>query len=104
MHRDTQGCSHEQCAGVQDGCEVHRNLAAGQDIKVVEIDPADPVADLEAAMALAGKEAGARLGEHMLLSWYDRDRDFESPSTQASAMRRARSLGTWTMASITAPR
>lgn len=79
MHRDTQGCSHEQCAGAQDGCEAHRNLAAGQDIKVVEIDPADPVADLEAAMALAGKEAGARLGEHMLLSWYDRDRDFESP-------------------------
>ena len=30
-------------------------------------------------MALANAEATARLGEHMLLSWYDRDRDFESP-------------------------
>jgi len=30
-------------------------------------------------MRLAGKEAGRRLGDYMLLSWYDRDRDFESP-------------------------
>ncbi len=31
------------------------------------------------AMQLANTEAAARLGEYMLLSWYDRDRDFESP-------------------------
>ena len=30
-------------------------------------------------MALANVEVTARLGEHMLLPWYDRDRDFESP-------------------------
>lgn len=30
-------------------------------------------------MRLAETEAAARLGEAMLLSWYDRDRDFESP-------------------------
>jgi hypothetical protein len=31
------------------------------------------------AMQLANEEAGKRLGDYMLLSWYDRDRDFESP-------------------------
>jgi hypothetical protein len=31
------------------------------------------------AMALANAEANRQLGQHMLLSWYDRDRDFESP-------------------------
>ena len=31
------------------------------------------------AMRLANAEAERRLGDHMLLSWYDRDRDFESP-------------------------
>ena len=30
-------------------------------------------------MQQANEEASRRLGEHMLLSWYDRDRDFESP-------------------------
>lgn len=30
-------------------------------------------------MVLADAEARARLGGAMLLSWYDRDRDFESP-------------------------
>lgn len=30
-------------------------------------------------MRLADVEAAGRLGECMLLSWYDRDRDFESP-------------------------
>lgn len=30
-------------------------------------------------MELANKEAEKATGDHMLLSWYDRDRDFESP-------------------------
>ena len=30
-------------------------------------------------MQLANAEAATRLGDYMLLSWYDRDRDFESP-------------------------
>jgi hypothetical protein len=30
-------------------------------------------------MALAEEIAHEKLGEYMLLSWYDRDRDFESP-------------------------
>jgi hypothetical protein len=41
--------------------------------------PQPPLADYRAAMRLADAEAAARLGEYMLLSWYDRDRGFESP-------------------------
>ena len=49
------------------------SLPAGPDLSklaVVELSPVERLADYTAAM---------RLGEHMLLSWYDRDRDFESP-------------------------
>ncbi|MCU7844663.1 MAG: AF1514 family protein [Candidatus Thiodiazotropha sp. (ex Monitilora ramsayi)] len=45
----------------------------------VMLDPQPALADYLMAMALANHEADQRLGEHMLLSWYDRDRDFESP-------------------------
>jgi hypothetical protein len=48
-------------------------------IAVVALHPQPPLADYLAAMPLAGAEAQARLGECMLLSWYDRDRDFEAP-------------------------
>lgn len=45
----------------------------------VELDPDQPIKDFLRAKALADSEAAARLGEHMLLSWFDRDRNFESP-------------------------
>jgi hypothetical protein len=48
-------------------------------LTVVELQPEGPVADYRVAMQLANTEAKKRLGEVMLLSWYDRDRDFESP-------------------------
>ncbi len=48
-------------------------------IAVVEQAPSPPLPDYLAAMKLANEIADERLGEHMLLSWYDRDRDFESP-------------------------
>jgi hypothetical protein len=48
-------------------------------VTVVELAPDPPAADYRAAMRLADAEARCRLGECMLLSWYDRDRDFESP-------------------------
>lgn len=38
-----------------------------------------PCRDYLDAMRQANDEASRRLGEHMLLSWYDRDLDFESP-------------------------
>jgi len=48
-------------------------------IEQIRLDPDPPLADYLAAMALANREATGRLGDYMLLSWYDRDRDFESP-------------------------
>lgn len=48
-------------------------------VTVVDLNPAEPVVDYQHAMRLADAEAMARLGDYMLLSWYDRDRDFESP-------------------------
>ncbi|HIP53652.1 MAG TPA: hypothetical protein EYH03_06555 [Chromatiales bacterium] len=48
-------------------------------VEVVALRPEPPPTDYLEAMRLADAEAKARLGEYMLLSWYDRDRDFESP-------------------------
>ncbi len=48
-------------------------------VQVVEIMPIPPPVDYQAAMIIANNEAQQQLGEMMLLSWYDRDRDFESP-------------------------
>ena len=46
---------------------------------VVELEPDEGVPDYRAAMGIANIEAETRIGQYMLLSWYDRDRDFESP-------------------------
>ena len=57
-------------------------IPAGPDLSrltVVELAPAERLPDYLVAMRLANSEADRRLGENMLLSWYDRDRDFESP-------------------------
>lgn len=48
-------------------------------ITVAPLKPEPPLADYLAAMRLANAEADRRLGHYMLLSWYDRDRDFEAP-------------------------
>jgi len=48
-------------------------------IVVAALHPQPPFVDYLAAMLLARAEAQARLGDCMLLSWYDRDRDFEAP-------------------------
>ncbi|MBL3601768.1 MAG: AF1514 family protein [gamma proteobacterium endosymbiont of Lamellibrachia anaximandri] len=48
-------------------------------IQQIELHPDPPLKDYIEAMKLANWEAETRLGENMLLSWYDRDRDFESP-------------------------
>jgi len=47
-------------------------------IQLVEIT-APEVQDYRQAMSLADEKAEELLGDYMLLSWYDRDRDFESP-------------------------
>jgi Domain of unknown function (DUF5619) len=48
-------------------------------VTVVELDPQPRMTDYRAAMQLAREQASERLGDYVLLSWYDRDRDFESP-------------------------
>ena len=48
-------------------------------LTVVALAPAESVPDYRAAMRIANAEAEKRIEEPMLLSWYDRDRDFESP-------------------------
>lgn len=46
-------------------------------VTVVEMAESPP--DYRAALRLANEQAAARLSDPMLLSWYDRDRDFEAP-------------------------
>ncbi|MCP3663495.1 MAG: hypothetical protein GY696_13560 [Gammaproteobacteria bacterium] len=48
-------------------------------VTIVELSHEPSLLDYRAAMTIANKEADERLGEHMLLSWYDRDRDFSAP-------------------------
>ncbi len=48
-------------------------------LEIVRLDPDPPPADYREAMRLAERVAEERLGEAMLIAWYDRDRDFESP-------------------------
>ena len=48
-------------------------------IEIVELTPNPAVADYNEAAALAKAEAEERFAEYMLISWYDRDRDYESP-------------------------
>ena len=66
----------------EDEYPVSCPLPTGSDLSkltVVELAPVERLPDYIAAMSLANNEAEKRLGENMLLSWYDRDRDFESP-------------------------
>jgi len=57
-------------------------MQAGADLSGIQVSELVPVSsplDYQAAMEPANNEAQQQLGEVMLLSWYDRDRDFESP-------------------------
>ncbi|RKZ55621.1 MAG: hypothetical protein DRQ44_17610 [Gammaproteobacteria bacterium] len=48
-------------------------------VNIVELSPDPVMGDYLQAMQLANEHAGEIIGEHMLLAWYDKDRDFESP-------------------------
>lgn len=50
-------------------------------VTIIEVDnnPDRPVKEYLQAMKIADKIAFEAIGENMLLSWYDQDRDFESP-------------------------
>ena len=48
-------------------------------VTILELTPDPVVDDYLQAMQLANDQAEKTIGENMLLAWYDRDRDFESP-------------------------
>ena len=48
-------------------------------VEVVSLHPENGVTDYQQALTLAEIEAGKRFAEYMLVSWYDRGRNFESP-------------------------
>jgi Domain of unknown function (DUF5619) len=48
-------------------------------ITLIELTPEAQLKDYLEAMKLAKEEASQHLEDFMLMSWYDRDRDFESP-------------------------
>lgn len=53
---------------------------AAPDLSGVEVVCLGSGGDFPAARALADGEAGKRFAEFLLISWYDRERDFESPA------------------------
>jgi len=48
-------------------------------IEIISLRPEAGVKDYQEAVALAKEQAEKRFEDYMLVSWYDRDRDFESP-------------------------
>jgi len=64
--------------GAVPSCSVRREPDY-EGIDLLELTPSPPLGDYREAMTLADRMAEERLGDYMLLSWYDRDRDFESP-------------------------
>ena len=48
-------------------------------VETVLLHPANVVADYRQAVGLANAEAAGRYDDYLLVSWYDRQRDFESP-------------------------
>ncbi|MCW8929853.1 MAG: AF1514 family protein [Gammaproteobacteria bacterium] len=62
---------------VEETCTIHQPDYSQLEIVAFEANPA--VNDYQQAMQQANQVAEKKLEDHMLLSWYDRDRDFESP-------------------------
>lgn len=50
-----------------------------EQLKLLQIAEDKPLPDYYAAMKLANRRAQKTIGDNMLVSWYDRDRGFESP-------------------------
>ena len=62
----------------EDFCPVPQP-ADYSNVDIIELNPQPPITDYHQAMKLANSIADEKLADYMLLSWYDRDRDFESP-------------------------
>ena len=48
-------------------------------VELIDLLPEPSPVDYHEAIGVANAEARTHLNDPMLLSWYDRDRDFESP-------------------------
>ena len=70
--------SNQDQAGTTATCLLHDG-ADLSNVKVVALHPQPRPADYRETMAIANSEAQRRFGNGTLLSWYDKDRDFESP-------------------------
>jgi len=60
----------------------HCNIPTEPDytgVKIIKLDTKTPLDNYISAMKLADAEANRHYEDKMLLAWYDRDRDFESP-------------------------
>jgi len=55
------------------------NLPDYSNVELVELGPDESLNNYQSAMKKADDIAAEKLQDYMLLSWYDRDRDFESP-------------------------
>ena len=62
-------------------------------IEAVSLQPGNRVSDYQEAVALAKEQAAQRFEEYMLVSWYDRDRDFESPPNSTECSKGCRKYG-----------
>ena len=55
-------------------------------LEQVFLHPESRVNDYQGALALANAQATQRFDEFMLISWYDKDRDFESPPNSTECL------------------
>ncbi|MBU0482685.1 MAG: AF1514 family protein [Proteobacteria bacterium] len=49
------------------------------EVEIISLPDAEEIEDYSDALVVANFYAARRFDEFMLISWYDRDRDFESP-------------------------
>lgn len=73
----TEGNNRSESGPPPDRCGLR--VADTSGVVRVGLSPAPSPRDYREAMRLAAAEVSRRLGGHRLLSWYDRDRDFEAP-------------------------
>jgi hypothetical protein len=74
----TNSVSHGEAVINEKNCPLKTRGPDLSEVDVVEFQAGGEV-DHGQAMELANAEAEKRYGEYMLISWYDRDRDLESP-------------------------
>ena len=48
-------------------------------VQIIQLQPTPSPKDYQVAMSLANQTAIEHINDSMLVSWYDRDRDYESP-------------------------